>query len=181
MARRDTGRLVAYLLFGAAVSIALGVYGSVHDPTGQALVSLFFTASINLKVWFATAAFALAAFQIGSAAKMYGKLGAGRGPRWLPRAHRASGTLAFLFTIPVAYHCLWSLGFQLDSGWRVLGHGLAGCFFFGALAAKVLVVRTRRMPAWALPLLGGAAFTALTAQWLTSSIWFFTTMDFPGI
>jgi hypothetical protein len=37
------------------------------------------------------------------------------------------------------------------------------------------------MPGWALPVLGGAAFTALTGLWLTSSVWFFTTMEFPGI
>ena len=62
----------------------------------------------------------------------------------------------------------------------MLAHGLAGCFFFGALASKVLVVRTRRMPRWALPVLGGTVFTALTAVWLTSSLWFFTSVEFPG-
>lgn len=176
----NTGRFAAYLLVGAAVALALGVYGSVHDPTGEALLDLIFTSSINLKVWFASAAFVLALFQVGSGEKMLGKLGPGRGPRWLPRAHRASGTLAFFLTIVVAYHCLWSLGFHADEGTRVLAHGLAGCFFFGALASKVLVVRTRRMPRWALPVLGGTVFTALTAVWLTSSLWFFTSVEFPG-
>ena len=178
---RNPGRFLAYLLVGAAVALGLGVYGSVHDPTGEALVSLFFSASINLKVWFATAAIALATFQLLSGRKILGKLGPGRGPRWLPRAHRASGTLAFLITIPVAYHCLWSLGFHADGGARVLVHGLAGCFFFGALTAKVLVVRSRRMPSWALPVLGGTVFTALTAVWLSSALWFFTNVDFPGV
>ena len=176
----NTGRLLAYLLVGAAVALALGTYGRVHDPTGQSLVDLFFSSAINLKVWFASAAFALALFQVTSGAKMYGRLGRGRGPRWLPRAHRASGTLAFFFTIPVAYHCLWSLGFHADEGPRILAHGLAGCFFFGALTAKVLVVRTRRMPSWALPVLGGAVFAALTIGWLTSAVWFFTNVEFPG-
>jgi hypothetical protein len=173
-------RLAILTLTGAAVAIGLGVYGRVHDPTGEALVSLFFTGSINLKVWLATTAFGLAAFQYLSGRKIVGKLGKGFGPRWLGRAHRASGTLAFLCTIPVAYHCLWSLGFQTSSA-RVLAHGLLGCFFYGTFVTKVLVVRARRMPGWALPVLGGAAFTALTGLWLTSSVWFFTTMDFPGI
>lgn len=173
-------RLAIFTLTGAAVAIGLGVYGRIHDPTGEALVSLFFTGSINLKVWLATTAFSLAAFQYISGWKMIGKLGNGFGPHWLGRAHRASGTLAFLCTIPVAYHCLWSLGFQTDSA-RVLAHGLLGCFFFGAFATKVLVVRTERMPGWALPVVGGALFTALTGLWLTSSVWFFTTMEFPGI
>ncbi len=177
----NTRRFVLYLLVGAAVSLALGVYGNLHDPTGQALVDLFFSSSISLKVWFASAAFLLALFQAGSGAKMFGRLGPGRGPRWLPRAHRASGTLAFFLTIVVAYHCLWSLGFHADEGARVLVHGLAGCFFFGALTAKVLVVRTRRMPSWALVVLGGAVFTALTVLWLTSSVWFFANVEFPGI
>ena len=113
------------LLVGAAVAVALGVYANVHDPTGRSLVSLFFTRTINLKVWFATAAMGLALFQVTSGAKMEGKLGSGHGPRWLPRAHRASGTVAFLLTVVVAYHCLWALGFQADYT-RVLIHGIGG-------------------------------------------------------
>jgi len=53
---RSSNRLLVYLLVGAAVSVSLGVSANVHDPTGQALVSLSFTGSINLKVWFGTAA-----------------------------------------------------------------------------------------------------------------------------
>lgn len=179
-ATRRSNRPVWYLLIGAAVSLSLGVYGRVHDPTGKALISLFFTSSINLKVWLATTAFGLAIFQDLSAAKMYGKLGSGYGPRWLGKAHRTTGTIAFLCAVPVAYHCLYSLGFQSGET-RVLAHGLFGCLFFGALTAKVLVVRAKRMPRLALPVLGGIVFTALTGIWLTSSFWFFTTVDFPGI
>lgn len=174
------GKIVLLLLAGAAVAVSLGVYGRVHDPTGRSLVTIFFTATINLKVWLATGAFALALFQLGSALRLYGKIGSGRPPRWLGRAHRASGTTAFLLSIPVAYHCLWALGFQNPSGTRVVVHGLAGCFFYGALMSKVLIVRSRRLPGWSLPVVGGAAFTALTVIWLTSSFWFFTTREFPG-
>ena len=78
----------------------------------------------------------------------------------------------------MAYHCLWALGYQWNSGTRVLVHGTAGCFFFGALAAKVLVVRTKRMPGWALPVLGGAVFSALVLIWATSALWFFRTQGF---
>jgi hypothetical protein len=173
-------RILAILLAGAAVAVALGVYGRVHDATGRSLVTLFFSATINLKVWFASVAFALALFQLGSSLRIFGKVGKGRAPAWLRPAHRASGTLAFLFVIPVAYHCLWALGFQSEAGARVLLHGLAGCFFFGALTSKVLIVRSRRLPGWSLPVVGGALFTALTVVWLTSSLWFFTTVDFPG-
>jgi Family of unknown function (DUF6529) len=180
---RPPGRekLAVFLLIGAAVAVGLGVYGRLHDATGRSLITLFFSRTINLKVWFATVAFSLALFQLGSSLRIYGKIGKGRAPKWLRPAHRLSGTLAFLFAIPVAYHCLWALGFHYEAGTRVLVHGLAGCFFFGALAAKVLVVRTRRLPSWSLPLVGGTVFTALTVVWLTSSLWFFTTVEFPGI
>ena len=32
------------------------------------------------------------------------------------------------------------------------------------------------MPGWALPVFGGLVFTALVGLWLTSSLWFFTTV-----
>ena len=57
---------------------------------------------------------------------------------------------------------------------------MAGCFFFGALASKVLIVRSSRMPSWALPVMGGSVFAALTIVWLTSALWFFTHVSFPG-
>jgi hypothetical protein len=168
------------LVLGAMVALSLGVYGAVHDPTGRSLITLFFTATINLKVWLATVVAALAIFQVSSAAKFYGRLGRGYGPRWLGRAHRASGSLAFLLTIPVAYHCLWALGFEAAADVRGIVHGLLGSAFFGALAAKVLLVRSRGIPAWALPVAGGIVFTSLIGVWLTSSFWFFTTVAFPG-
>ncbi len=172
-------RAIAILLAGAAVAVALGVYGNVHDPTGDSLVTLAFTATINLKVWFATFVLALALFQVGSAAVIYGKVGTG-GPPWLGPAHRVSGTLAFLGSIPVAYHCLWALGFESGEGARVLAHSILGCAFYGALAAKVLMVRSPRLPGWMLPAAGGTVFALLVGIWLTSSLWFFTTVEFPG-
>jgi hypothetical protein len=173
--RGSAGRFLLALGAGAAVALSLGIYGKVHDPTGGSLVSLFFTATIHLKVWFATAAIALAIFQLATALRMYGKLGRRRGPSWISRAHRISGVAAFWLTIPVAYHCLWSLGFQLHSGTRIWAHGVAGCFFFGALTSKVVIVRSPRMPNWVLPVAGGAVFTALVVVWSTSALWFFRT------
>lgn len=180
LATPDRARPMLALLLGALVTLSLGVYGAVHDPTGRSLVTVFFTATINLKAWLATVAVALALVQVLSAAKFYGRLGSGRGPRWLGRAHRASGTLAFLATIPVAYHCLWALGFDGAADQRGLVHGLLGSLFFGALAAKVLLVRSSRRSAWALPIAGGVVFACLIAVWLTSSFWFFTNVAFPG-
>ena len=92
-------------------------------------------------------------------------------------AHRITGSLALLFTLPVAYHCLWSLGFNPgDGSGRRLWHSIFGCLFFGAFTTKVLVVRSRRMPGWALPAVGATLFTVLVLIWLTSSLWFFRTI-----
>ena len=77
--------VLAALLLAGAVAVALGVYGNVHDPSGRSLVTLFFTATINLKVWLATIAIALALFQVGSALRIYGKVGRGDAPDWIHR------------------------------------------------------------------------------------------------
>jgi hypothetical protein len=175
--RSGAGRFALILGFGALVSLSLGVYGSVHDPTGRSLVTLFFTRTITLKVWLATAVAVLAVAQVVGALRLYGKLGKGSSPPWLGIAHRSSGTLAFLLAIPVAYHCLWALGFNPTEP-RTLIHSLAGCFVFGAFAAKMLTVRSHRLPGWALPTIGGLLFTGLTIVWLTSALWFFTTVGF---
>lgn len=167
-------RLVVAALVGAAVVIALAVYSNVHDPTGEQPYKLFFTGTIQLKAWFATVAVLAACFQLGSAMWLYGKVGdPARAPAWLGDAHRLSGTVAFLFSLPVAYHCLWALGWS-DADTRTVVHSLVGCFFYGAFATKVLVVRAKGLPGWALPVAGGAVFTALVAVWLTSALWFFT-------
>jgi hypothetical protein len=171
----SAARVLIPLTIGALVALSLGVYGSVHDPTGRSLVTLFFTNTLTLKVWLATAAFVLAIGQVLGGMRMYGKLGKKRGPRWIRTGHRIAGTGAFILAIPVAYHCLWALGFHLNEGRRILVHGIAGCFFFGALTAKVIVVETKRWPKWVLPTLGGCLFAALTLIWITSALWYFKT------
>jgi hypothetical protein len=167
-------RLLGLFLAGAAVSVALGVYGNVHDPTGEQPYTLFFTGTINLKVWFATVALALAGLQVLLAARLYGKVHIPeKAPPWLGDAHRLTGTLAFLVSLPVAYHCLWALGFQ-STDTRVVLHSLFGCFFYGVFTIKVLSVRVHGLPDWLLPLVGGVTFTALAGLWVTSSLWFIT-------
>jgi len=167
-------KVLGLFLAGAAVSILLGVYGDTHTPTGEQPYNLFFTATIQLKVWFAMTAVALALLQVLLAMRLYGKLKWPRtAPSWLGDAHRLCGTLAFLITLPVAYQCLWALGFQTTPT-RVLVHSLTGCLFYGAFVAKVLAVRIHGLPGWSLPVIGGIVFTALVVIFLTSSVWFFT-------
>jgi hypothetical protein len=161
---------------GAAVAVAAGVYGRLHTPTGQGIFTFGFRAVLPMKAWFATVAAALAIVQLLSAARMTRSAAC---PPTLIALHRWSGTAAFLFTLPVAYHCLWALGFD-DTTMRTLVHSLAGCLFFGAFTTKMLVLRSDRVPGWSLPLIGGALLAALAVLWLTSSLWFFTTVGFPG-
>ena len=104
----------------------------------------------------------------------------GTKPAWLPTFHRWSGTAAFLLTLPVAYHCLWALGFESTDA-RVVTHSILGCAFYGAFTTKLLVLRSDRLPGWALPLVGGTLVTLLTGVWLTSSLCYFTSVGFPGL
>ena len=173
--------LLAAALAGAAVSLALGTYGRVHQPTGGSITTFGFPTLISMKVWLTTGVFVLAMAQLTSALAMWGHLpGVRTAPRWLPAVHRWTGTLAFVGSLPVAYHCLWSLGFQ-DTDTRVLVHALTGCAFYGALTTKLLALRTRGLPRFALPIMGGLLVTCLTVLWLTSSLWFFTNVEFPGV
>jgi hypothetical protein len=105
--RRDPVTLLAAALAGGAVAVALGVYGRHHKPAGQALFTLGFSGTINMKAWLATMALALATVQVLLAPWMYGKLGRRAAPTWVGPTHRLFGTLAFLVSLPVVYHCLW--------------------------------------------------------------------------
>ncbi len=172
--------LLGAALVGAAVAVALGVYADKHDPAGQALFTLGFSGTINMKAWLATIAVVLACVQLVLAAWMYGKIGSSP-PAAVGPVHRLVGTLAFLVTLPVAYHCLWSLGFETDVGdSRRFWHSLLGCVFYGMFTFKVLSVRSRRMPGWTLPIAGGLVFALLVGIWVTSSLWFFDNAGFPS-
>ena len=161
------------LLLGGGVAVAVGVYGS----------SLFFSNTLSFKAWTTTLVLLLALFQLYSALRMWGKLRVPREmPAWFGDLHRLSGTLAFAISLPVAFHCLWALGFEPDvSELRRFAHSLLGCLFYGAFAAKVTLVRSHGSPSWALPVAGGVVFTTLVAIWLTTSLWFFTTIGFPAV
>jgi hypothetical protein len=89
--------------------------------------------------------------------------------------HRWSGRTAILLTLPVAYHCVFLLGFGTDDA-RVYIHSLLGSLLYGAFLAKLLVVRSSGFQGWALPLAGGVLFSVLAGLWLTSSFWFFRTV-----
>src|SRR5690242_413574 len=177
--RAASGKLLIAAGIGAAVALALGVYGHVHDPSQKLVFTLFFSSTIAMKVWFASVALAFAIVQVLSALWIYGKL-PWRAPSWAGYLHRISGRLAFIISLPVAYHCLWSLGFQ-NTSTRVLVHSLLGCVFYGAFATKVTIVRSKGLPAIALPIAGGFTFAVLVALWFTSAFWFVSNQGWPAL
>ena len=172
--RRGTVGLLVAAAAGGMVAVGLGVYGRLHEPAFTAVSIAGFSSGLAAKAWLATGALLLATVQLGSALIMYGRLQRIAAPCWVGGLHRWSGRVAVLLTVPVAVHCLYALGLQFGSV-RVAVHGLAGCFLYGAFVATMLALTVRGTPGWALPLLGGAVFTALVALWLTSSVWFFST------
>ena len=156
---------------GALVSVALGVYGKVHTPTGDKIFLLGFDSMIAMKVWLGLATGVLVLLQGVTALWMYGRLGIAV-PARLGTVHKTIGALALLVSLPVAYHCLWSIGFETYDG-RVLVHSLAGCLVYGVFVAKVVGLHTRGSR-WLVPVAGSLLFTAVLAAVLTSALWYVT-------
>jgi hypothetical protein len=161
------------VVLGVGVAVALGVYGSLHEPAQYGISIAGFSTGAVAKSWLATAALALAIVQLVTGAGMWGWFGLGD-RSWVAPLHRWSGRLAVLATLPVVTHCLYAFGFEHDNP-RVLAHSLLCCLFFGAFTTKMLAVRPKSVPGWAIPVLGGLLFSALAGLWLTSALWFLTT------
>jgi hypothetical protein len=119
-----TGLLLAGGI-GAAIALSLGIYGNAHDPATDLSITLGFADTITMRVWMASIAVLFAIVQLASALWLYGRLPLPDAPPWLGSLHRISGRLAFLASLPVAYHCLYQLAFQ-DTDTRVLVHSLLG-------------------------------------------------------
>jgi Family of unknown function (DUF6529) len=161
--------LVAFAI-GTLAAVALGVYGKVHTPTGQAVNLAGFSSGLAVKSFLATVAIVLALVQTITAMGLFGRIPLSGA--WVGTVHRWSGRLAVAITVPVAVHCLYALGFQTYDT-RVLLHSLFGCFFYGAFVVKMLVLTRDDSPKWALPLMGGLVLSGLTALWMTAALWFY--------
>jgi hypothetical protein len=172
-------RLLVIGLVGAAVALTLGIYANAHTPSSDLAITLGFTSTLTMKVWLTTIALAFAVIQLLSALWMYGRLPLGPAPASLGSVHRISGRIAFIVSLPVAYHCLYQLGWQHTST-RVLLHSIFGCLFYGAFAAKVLIVRSRGLPSAALPIAGGLVFVILVYIWLSAGLWYIDKLGFPS-
>jgi hypothetical protein len=165
------------------IAVALGVFVWAASITPDYTTSLFGQSASDtypLKSWLATGVASLALFQLFSALWIYGKLRSTRRPRWLGGAHRASGAAAILVSLPIAHHCMFAYGFRsLDA--RTLIHSAAGCFFYGAVAAKIAVARSRRLPGAALPIAGGTLVTLVAVLWYSSALWYFDGFRLPVV
>jgi hypothetical protein len=166
---------VAFAL-GAAVAVLLGV-NDRHHPGSAKPVHLGFDSILQMKTWLALVVLVLVLGQLLGGLWMYGKLGAAA-PRWVGPAHRASGVLAVLVSLPVAYDCLLAFGVE-SSEPRVLVHSLVGCAVYGALVVKVFAVRSHTSPGWFLPVAGGLLFALFVAVVLTSAVWYSVQFGFP--
>ena len=166
--------LAVPLVIFALIALTVGVVArqTIRKPYAVPFFHPFFADTLHMKAWLVTAAVILACGQLLTAARIYEWL------RFLPkgrlyhRVHRWSGRAAILLTLPVAYHCVFQLGFGTDSP-RVLIHSLLGSALYGAVVAKVLIVRSTRFAPWVLPVAGGLLFSILLGLWLTSALWFF--------
>ncbi len=145
------------------------------NSTYTDLMTSVFSSTIAAKAWFATAAGIFALVQVTTAARIFGKLeSVVRLPHALVKAiHRWSGRLAFLCTLPVAFHCIFILGFRSTDA-RVLVHSIAGTLVYGVFAVKVFFVHDPSHPRWVLPVVGGTLFAVLATLWGTGSLWYFT-------
>lgn len=175
-------RLAGICVLSAGVALALYAAGRLRTPNYT--FSLFGRVGLDaiaLKSTLASIALGLAALQVLLALWIYRKLPlAGSPPRPVRLAHRVVGFGLFALTVPVAVHCLLAYGVQLTSP-RAAVHSLAGCFFYGAFVAKVLLVQSRRLPGWVLPVAGGVLAVVVGVLWYTSALWYYDGFRLPSM
>lgn len=171
--------LAAVGVLGIVVAALIAGYSRVHPGDGDTITTFGFSSLKAMKTWLTTAAMVFAVVQVISALAMWGRLpGVTGSPSWAGPVHRWSGVTAFLLLLPVAFQCVWAFGFSvLDT--RNIVHSLGGCLFYGVFASKMLALRIRGLPGWALPLLGGALAVILAIVWFSSAFWYFTRSGAP--
>ncbi|WP_211244234.1 DUF6529 family protein [Actinospica robiniae] len=178
--RRAWPAAAATLVLFVAVFLAIFAIGRAVTPdytTG--LFGQHLEDAVRLKAQLGTALLGLALIQLALALWMYGRLpGVARAPRRVRISHRVIGALAFLLSVPIAVHCITTYGIELTPT-RAAVHALSGCFFYGAFAAKVLVVQWRETPKWLLPVLGGCLVVAVAVSWYAAALWYFNGFALP--
>jgi uncharacterized protein DUF6529 len=165
-------RLTVAAGLALAVTAALYAFGRTHTPDlARSLFGRRGDDANVLKAQLGTGMLGLALYQLTLALWMYQRLpGVGAAPSPVQPAHRIGGVVLFALSLPIAYHCITAYGVQTNSA-RAALHSLAGCFFYGAFAAKVLLVRSRHLPTWSLPLAGGTLVTLIAILWSSAALW----------
>lgn len=154
------------------LSIGLLERHLLASPHPITYIHLFFSDTLYMKAWLASAALVLSVGQLVTAARMYGLLRASPRMRFYHVVHRWSGRVAIALTLPVAFNCLFELGIRpLDV--RIMVHALLGAFIYGVFVVKFLLLRIERAPGWIVPMIGSALFTTILGLWLTSAYWLF--------
>lgn len=168
-------RLAGALIAGALVTLSIGLLERrmLAAPHPIAYFHLFFSDTLYMKAWLASAALVLAGGQLVTAAGMYGVLGISRRTRFYQIMHRWSGRVAITLTLPVAFNCLFELGID-PFDMRIMVHAILGAFIYGIFVAKFLLIRIDRAPGWLLPIFGSALFATILGLWLTSAYWLFS-------
>src|SRR5712692_1894699 len=108
---------IAPLVVFALVSLTIGTlaHRSAGGYPAPPFFHLFFSDTLHLKAWLATGVSVLAVFQLLTAARTFNLFHFPPSSRFWGRVHRLSGYLAILLTLPVAYHCIFLLGFDTTS------------------------------------------------------------------
>ncbi|MFJ4964734.1 hypothetical protein EES43_27530 [Streptomyces sp. ADI96-02] len=172
-------------LLGVLLPVAVGVgiyfFGTHHTPDyDSGLYGEHGAAAVDLKARLGSALLCLALIQLVLALWMYGRVpGARSAPRSVRLGHRVLGFLTFLFSLPIAYHCLETYGIETTSP-RTAIHSFAGCALYGAFVAKVIVVRSRRLPGWMLPVMGSLLVLGVALLWYTAALWVLNGDSVPG-
>jgi Family of unknown function (DUF6529) len=167
--------LVLPLLLFAFTALIVGFVASktVRQPYETPFSHLFFSDTLHMKAWLITAVLLLGLGQLLTASRIYQVVRFPPKGRFYHVVHRWSGRTAILLTLPVAYHCIFMLGFATNDT-RVYIHSLLGSFLYGVLVAKLFIVHSNGFRGWVLPLAGGVLFSILVGLWLTSAFWFFS-------
>jgi len=183
--RSFLARPMAFVL-GAAVSVAVALaiwfVARHHTPdSNSGLFGAHYTQAVDLKARLGSALWCLALIQFGLALWMYGRLpGVQAAPRPVHTGHRVVGLIAFLLSVPIAYHCVVTYGVETTNA-RVAIHSVCGCVLYGAFVVKVLVVRSRALSGWLLPLAGSVLVCAIGLLWYTAALWALNGFNAPGL
>lgn len=166
----------------AAVGLGIWAAGRHHTPEyDSGLFGAHGADAVDLKARLGSALFCLALVQAGLALWMYGRVpGVRPGALAVRRWHRVVGVVAFVLSVPIAYHCVVTYGVE-TTGTRVTLHSVSGCVLYGAFVAKVLAVRNRLLPRPLVPLAGLVLFCAIGLLWYTAALWALNGFEAPGL